>query len=162
MPYKITPADKMHFNGIVDLFCSAEELFMIYPSASWPFDIAQLQQLSRLRTDLTVVLDGELIIGFANLYRNLSGDRIFVGNVVISGAYRGIGLGRQLVCHMCDIVFEHYAKEVHITVFNHNTPALMLYTSLGFKPYDLERRLTPEGKPVMAIHMRLNRRSWHS
>ena len=159
-PYRIIAADTSHFNAILALINSPEELFLIYPSGSWPFDITQLRQLSKTRTDLTVILDDDQVIGFANIYRSLSGDKFFVGNVVISKAYRGQGVGRQLAQHMCDIVFDRYAKEVYISVFNFNTPALTLYTSLGFKPYDLERRRMPNGSISMLIHMRLNRRTW--
>ncbi|MES9853600.1 MAG: GNAT family N-acetyltransferase [Candidatus Thiodiazotropha sp. L084R] len=159
--YQFIPANRSDYGNILSLFQSPDELFMIYPSATWPFDLAQLNKLSDQRTDLTVALKGDMVIGFANLYRNLSGDKVFVGNVVISQAYRGKGVGRQLVCHMCDKVFDCYANEVHITVFNQNTPALALYTSLGFKPYNLELREKPNGEPAIAIHMQLNRRSWH-
>jgi ribosomal protein S18 acetylase RimI-like enzyme len=158
--YHLLPADPSHNQDILSLFRSPEELFLIYPSATWPFDIAQLNKLSQQRTDLTVAMDDDSVIGFANLYRNLSGDKVFIGNVVVSHAYRGKGVGRSVICHMCDQVFEKYASEVHLTVFNQNTPALALYASLGFKPYDLEPRLTPKGESVMAIHMQLNRRSW--
>ncbi|MES9942653.1 MAG: GNAT family N-acetyltransferase [Candidatus Thiodiazotropha sp. 6PLUC2] len=158
--YYFLNADPEHYRAILSLFQSADELFLIYPSATWPFDLTQLEKLAQQRTDLTVVVDDDQVIGFANLYRNLSADKIFVGNVVISQSYRGKGVGRQLVCHMCDLVFDNYASEVHITVFNPNTPALVLYRSLGFKPYDMEVRHTPNGQPIMAIHMQLNRRSW--
>lgn len=156
----LIPANPSHYNGILSLFQSPEELFLIYPSATWPFDLPQLNKLSQQRTDLTVAIDKNAVIGFANLYRNQSGEKVFIGNVVVADAYRGKGVGRRVICHMCDQVFEKYASEVHLTVFNQNTPALILYTSLGFKAYDLELRHTPQGEPVIAIHMQLNRRSW--
>ncbi|MCU7924866.1 MAG: GNAT family N-acetyltransferase [Candidatus Thiodiazotropha sp. (ex Dulcina madagascariensis)] len=158
--YQIIAADASHFNGIVQLIQSPEELFLIHPGGTWPFDTVQLQQLSKARSDFTVVMDQDTIIGFANLYRNLSGDRLFIGNVVVSDSYRGQGVGRRLICHMCDIIFDRYASEVHISVFNFNTPALLLYASLGFKPYDLERRRMPNGDYSVLIHMRLYRRTW--
>ncbi|MCU7917649.1 MAG: GNAT family N-acetyltransferase [Candidatus Thiodiazotropha sp. (ex Epidulcina cf. delphinae)] len=158
--YQIVSADATHFNGIVQLIQSPEELFLIHPSGTWPFDIAQLQQLSQERSNFTVVMDQDTIIGFADLYRNLAGDKLFIGNVVVSDNYRGQGVGRQLICHMCDIIFDRYAPEVHISVFSFNTPALLLYASLGFKPYDLERRRMPNGDFSALIHMRLYRRTW--
>jgi hypothetical protein len=41
-----------------------------------------------------------------------------------------------------------------------NTGALLLYTSLGFKPYQLEQRTMPNGDSTALLHMRLYARSW--
>jgi ribosomal protein S18 acetylase RimI-like enzyme len=158
--YIITAADNTHYSDIVGLFTSPEELFLIYPSGTWPFDHTQLEKLARERSDLTVVLDSEQVIGFANLYRNISGDKVFIGNVVIAQDYRDHGIGRRLVCHMCETIFNHYASTVHISVFTFNTPALLLYASLGFKPYDIELRKMPNGDSAALLHMRLDARSW--
>lgn len=158
--YLITAADKAHYGGIIELFTSPEELFLIYPSGSWPFDKAQLEKLARERRDLTVVLDEKRVIGFANLYTNTSGDRFFIGNVVIADCHRGHGIGRRLICHMCDRIFDNYAATVHLSVFTFNTPALLLYASLGFKPYDIERRAMPSGDNAALLHMRLDAKNW--
>ncbi|MEW8286768.1 MAG: GNAT family N-acetyltransferase [Candidatus Thiodiazotropha endolucinida] len=158
--YDITTADNTHFEGIVELFTTPEEFFLIYPSGTWPFDKAQLERLSRERRDFTVVLDTGRVIGFANLYTSIAGDRYFIGNLVISDAYRGQGIGRRLVRHMCDRIFDRYASTVYISVFTDNTTALLLYASLGFMPYDIERRTTPKGDSAALLHMRLDARSW--
>ncbi|MCG8024782.1 MAG: GNAT family N-acetyltransferase [Candidatus Thiodiazotropha endolucinida] len=158
--YDITAADNNHFEGIVELFTTPEEFFLIYPSGTWPFEKAQLERLSRERRDFTVVLDTGRVIGFANLYTSIAGDRYFIGNLVISDAYRGQGIGRRLIRHMCDRIFERYASTVYISVFTDNTPALLLYASLGFMPYDIERRTTPKGDSAALLHMRLDARSW--
>jgi ribosomal protein S18 acetylase RimI-like enzyme len=158
--YDIMAADNSHYEGIIELFTSPEELFLIYPSGTWPFDRTQLERLNKERSDFTVVLDNRQVIGFANLYTNISGDRYFIGNLVISDAYRGQGIGRHLVCHMCDLIFDHYAATVYIAVFTFNTAALLLYATLGFKPYDIERRTMPNGDSAALLHMRLDARSW--
>ncbi|MCG8049369.1 MAG: GNAT family N-acetyltransferase [Candidatus Thiodiazotropha endolucinida] len=158
--YDITTADNTHFEGIVELFTTPEEFFLIYPSGTWPFDKAQLERLSRERRDFTVVLDTGRVIGFANLYTSIAGDRYFIGNVVISDTYRGQGIGRRLVRHMCDRIFDRYASTVYISVFTDNTPALLLYASLGFMPFNIERRTTPKGDSAALLHMRLDARSW--
>ncbi|MCU7803430.1 MAG: GNAT family N-acetyltransferase [Candidatus Thiodiazotropha sp. (ex Lucinoma borealis)] len=158
--YDIINADSSQYEGILDLIRSPEELFLIYPAATRPFDRTQLERLAEERSDFTVALDNEQVIGFANIYTNISGDKFFIGNVVISDAYRGQGIGRRLVCHMCNRIFEHYASTVHISVFTFNTPALLLYASLGFKPYDIEQRSMPNGNVTGLIHMRLNRKTW--
>lgn len=158
--YEIRTADNTHFEGIVELFTTPEELFLIYPSGSWPFDKAQLERLSRERGDFTVVMDNGRVIGFANLYTSIASDRYFIGNLVISDAYRGQGIGRRLVRHMCDRIFDRYASTVYISVFTDNTPALLLYASLGFMPFDIERRTMPNGDSAALLHMRLDARSW--
>jgi ribosomal protein S18 acetylase RimI-like enzyme len=158
--YELAAADDSHYKGILELFTSPEELFLIYPSGSWPFDRRQLERLGKERSDFTVVMDNQQVIGFANIYTNISSDRYFIGNVVISRAYRGQAIGRRLVCHMCDLIFDHYASTVFISVFTFNTAALLLYASLGFKPYDLERRTMPNGDSAALLHMRLDARSW--
>jgi ribosomal protein S18 acetylase RimI-like enzyme len=158
--YQFAAAEPTHYEAIISLIKSPQELFLVYPSADWPFDRAQLEKLASERTDLTVVLDGDRVVGFANLYSNLSGSKRFIGNLVVCREYRGKGVGRALLRYMCGRVFERYANEVHLTVFSHNLPALTLYGSMGFKPYDMELRNMPSGGQAMAIHMRLNRRSW--
>lgn len=42
--YGITPADDSYFEGIVELFTSPEELFLICPSGTWPFSRKQLER----------------------------------------------------------------------------------------------------------------------
>ncbi|MBV2108340.1 MAG: GNAT family N-acetyltransferase [Candidatus Thiodiazotropha sp. (ex Ctena orbiculata)] len=158
--YDITAADSSHFDEIVDLFTSPEELFMIYPGGTWPFDRLQLARLEEERSDFTVVLDDKRVIGFANLYKNISGDRFFIGNVIVAEAYRGQGIGRRLVCHMCGLIFDLYAPTVYLSVFTSNTSALLLYASLGFKPFDMEQRTAPNGDNTALLHMRLDARSW--
>jgi ribosomal protein S18 acetylase RimI-like enzyme len=57
---------------------------------------------------------------------------------------------------MVQLAFEKYrVPEVRISVFDSNVPALLLYGTLGFRPYDLEQRIDPEGNRVALIHMRL-------
>ncbi|MES9972371.1 MAG: GNAT family N-acetyltransferase [Candidatus Thiodiazotropha sp.] len=154
--FKIIAGDESHYEGIMALFTSPEELYLIFPSGSWPFDREQLERLSKQRSDFTVVLDDDRVIGFANIYTNTAGNRYFIGNVVISRDYRGQGVGRQLVGHMCGLIFEHYASTAYISVFAFNTTALLLYSSLGFKPYDIEQRNMPNGDLAALVHMRLD------
>jgi ribosomal protein S18 acetylase RimI-like enzyme len=61
---------------------------------------------------------------------------------------------------MCDLIFDHYASTVYISVFNNNTKALLLYMSLGFKPFEIEQRRMSNGATTALIHMRLNMRNW--
>lgn len=155
---QIREATTEDFEAIVRLVPSQEELFLVYPKGKHPFSVSQLRALADVRKELTVaVQDGE-IIGFANLYDLEARQWAFIGNVVVSRAFRGKGLGRQLVAHMVRVAFEKYrVPEVRISVFSENTPALLLYANLHFAPYSIDARQDPSGKRVALVHMRLSR-----
>jgi hypothetical protein len=52
-------------------------------------------------------------------------------------------------------VSKHQAKEVSISCFNQNVIGLLLYSKIGFKPYDIEERKDYTGNRVALIHMLL-------
>jgi ribosomal protein S18 acetylase RimI-like enzyme len=149
------------FENIVRLVPSPEELFLVYPAGTYPFTVAQLQALAAVRKELTVGVIGQELVGFANLYGLQAGHCAFIGNVVIGRSFRGEGLGRRLVDHMVHTAFKKYdLPEVRISVFSENTPALLLYASLGFKPYAVEARQHPSGRRAALIHMGVIRRGY--
>lgn len=155
---EIREATAEDFEAIVRLVPSQEELFLVYPKGKHPFSVGQLRALAEVRKELTVVVRNKEVIGFANLYDLEAYHWAFIGNIVISRTFRGAGLGRKLVDHMVRVAFEKYGlPETRISVFSENTPALLLYASLGFKPYSIEARQDPTGKRVALIHMRLRR-----
>jgi RimJ/RimL family protein N-acetyltransferase len=60
---------------------------------------------------------------------------------------------------MLKCCFEKYhLPKVNISVFSHNIPALVLYSRLGFTPYELEERQDFSGQKTVMIHMTLSRR----
>lgn len=148
-----TPQD---YESIVRLVPTQTELFLVYPKGKYPFTVDQVEFLAESRKELTVCINNDDVVAFANLYDIEPGQHGFVGNVIVSHNYRGQGIGRQLVTHMIQQAFNKYAvSEVRISVFNDNTPALLLYTALNFKPYAIETRINPLGKRVGLIHMRI-------
>ena len=153
-----TPTD---FDAIVRLVPSQEELFLIYPQGTHPFSVSQLRALAAVRKELTVALREGAVIGFANLYDLEPNRWAFIGNVVISRAWRGAGLGRRLVAHMIQVAFAKYrVGEVRLSVFSENTPALLLYASLHFQPYAVEERQAPSGQRVALLHLALSRETY--
>ena len=155
---QIRVATDQDFEEICSLFTSEEEVFWIYPGGIYPFTTNQLQCLSEVRQDLTVGVDDGKVIGFANLYNFEPGQYLFIGNVVVSTEYRGKGLGRELVAHMLDLATNKYTlPEVRIAVFSNNIRALLLYSSFGFSPYQVEERKDFSGKRVALIKMKLRR-----
>ena len=152
---KFRPATEKDFAGICQLIKSKEELFLVYPNGQYPFTVDQVRKLSQTRKELTVAVEENKIIGFANFYNYEAKKLAFIGNVVIDKDHRGKGSGKELVTHMLKTAFEkHKLAEIRISVFNDNTPALLLYSGFGFSPYEIEERKDPSGKRVALIHMK--------
>lgn len=151
------PVAEKDYPTICHLVESEEELFRIYPRGTYPLTPEQIGKLARERLALTVAeLDGS-IIGFANLYDHEPHASAFIGNAVIDKCQRGKGYGRALINHMVCIAFDELdLPEARISVFADNTPALLLYHALGFRPCDMEERQTRQGKRTALIHMALN------
>jgi ribosomal protein S18 acetylase RimI-like enzyme len=133
-------------------------LFFLFPKAVFPLTPTQLQDAIEQRSDSMVVeLSGE-IVAFANFYRWESGGRCSIGNVIVSPAARGRGVGRYLIEQMLGLAFsKHQASEVTVSCFNQNVAGLLLYPKLGFQPYAVEERQNKKGNRVALIHMRLQR-----
>jgi ribosomal protein S18 acetylase RimI-like enzyme len=147
-------ATEDHFADITALVRSPEELYLVYPSGRYPWDIAQLKRLAQLRSDLTVALvDGE-VAAFANLYDLVPNKSAFIGNLVVSPGYKRLGIGRSLTLHMMEICEGTYRARPHLSVFGFNAPAILLYTRLGFTPYAVEPREDLKGETVALFHMR--------
>ena len=109
------------------------------------------------RTDSTVVLLGERVVGFANFYICEPGEKCAIGNVVVAPKIRGYGVGKYLIETMVQIALtKHRAKEVHISCFNQNVAGLLLYQKLGFMPVVIEERFDKEGNRVALIHMKFS------
>jgi ribosomal protein S18 acetylase RimI-like enzyme len=147
-------ATKEHFAEIAALVKSPEELYLVYPSGHYPWDSLQLRQLAHMRSDLTVALvDGE-VAAFANLYDVIPNQSAFIGNLIVSPRYKRMGIGRSLTVHMIEICEKKYRARPHLSVFGFNAPAILLYSSLDFKPYAVEPREDLKGEPVVLFHMR--------
>lgn len=137
---------------------SEDELFFLFPKASYPLMPSQLLKAIESRSDSTVVeRDGE-VVGFANFYRWEPGGCCSIGNVIVPPAARGHGVGRYLIKKMIGLAFSrHRASEVKVSCFNGNVVGLLLYTKLGFQPFAVEERQNKRGNRVALIHMRLRR-----
>lgn len=153
---KLRAATTGDFEAIVRLIPTQEELFLVYPKGKHPFTVEQVHDLAASRSELTVAVESGKVIGFANLYDVQQEQWAFIGNVIVAPYFRGQGFGRLLVSHMIRLAFDKYdVREVRISVFNDNTPALLLYAGMNFSPYAVEERTNPSGMQVDLIHMRL-------
>lgn len=133
------------------------ELFYLYPKATFPLTVDQLQSSIEQRVESTVLIVDSKVAGFANFYRWEPGIVCTIGNVVVSPAVRGKGAGQFLIRAMIKIAKEKYhVSAVQLSCFNINTYALFFYSRLGFKPYGFEERIDPYGNPIISIHMTMN------
>ena len=154
---ELREASARDYQEICDLIKSETELFMVYPTGTFPLDVKQLEDLSKERKDLTVAINDSKVIGFANFYNYVALKSAFIGNVVVKHRLRGKGLGRKIVSYMLDLAFKkHKLQEVHLSVFSHNIKALLLYSSFGFRPYDMEERRDHANKRAVLLHMKLS------
>jgi ribosomal protein S18 acetylase RimI-like enzyme len=155
---ELREATTSDFDAIVRLIPTEDELFRVYPKGKHPFTLEQVQSLAESREELTIAVDGGEVVAFANLYNVIQGKSAFIGNVVVAKKWRGQGVGRLLICHMIRQAFDKYnVGETRISVFNDNTPALLLYAGMNFKPYAVEERTNLLGERVGLIHMRLRK-----
>jgi RimJ/RimL family protein N-acetyltransferase len=153
------PAGEEDYPAIGGLVTSEEELFCVYPRGHYPFDVQQIRVLARERHELTVAIVKGKVVGFTNLYDMEAQYQAFIGNVIIEKTLRGCGIGRKMIGVMLKFCFEkHCLPKVNISVFSHNIPALVLYSRLGFSPFDLEERQDFAGQKTVMIHMTLPRK----
>ena len=75
--------------------------------------------------------------------------------MVVDSEIRGKGLGRKLLAYMVGLARNKYLlPEVRISVFSDNIKATLLYSSCGFRPYQIEERRDFSGRRVALIHMK--------
>lgn len=152
------PIAKNDIQAICSFPQSEDELFFLFPKAAFPLAPSQLQDAIAQRSDSTVVELGGEVVAFANFYRWETGGCCSIGNVIVSQAARGRGVGHYLIEKMIGLAFsKHQATEVTVSCFNQNVAGLLLYPKLGFQPYAIEERQDKKGNRVALIHMRLPR-----
>lgn len=146
------------FQAICNLIPNEEELFLVYPKGKYPLTLEQVEKLFQRRLEPTVLLTEGKVAGFGDFYRYKRGKSVFIGNVVIDRSQRGRGLGKEIVLHLIQLAFrEHDLPKVRISVFSRNAAALLLYGSLGFKPYAMEEQRDFRGDRVALLHLSLKR-----
>lgn len=154
------PVEEKDISIICGFPQNEDELFFLFPKASFPLAPSQLQEAIESRSDSTVVELSGTVSAFANFYCWETGGRCSIGNVVVSPEARGHGVGRYLIEKMIDLaVTKHGATEVGVSCFNSNVVGLLLYSKLGFQPYAVEERRDKRGNRVALIHMRLDRKT---
>ncbi|MEO0869076.1 MAG: N-acetyltransferase [Cyanobacteria bacterium J06642_11] len=151
---KFIPATENNYQAIGHLVTSPEELYLVCPTGRYPWDVSQLRTIASQRHALTVGLIDQTVVAFSNLYDLVPQRSAFIGNVIVAKDHRGQGIGKALIQHMMTICQTTYGAVPHLSVFNNNTRALLLYTALGFVPYAVETRFDLHQNKVAMIHMR--------
>lgn len=132
-----------------------EELFFMFPKAEYPLTESQLESAINSRFDSTVVLFNNAIVGFANFYEVKKNKYSSIGNVVVDANYRNLGIGKYLIQTMEQISIEKYnVSEFHLSCFNTNTKGILLYSKLGYVPYETEKWLNPQNESLALIKMK--------
>lgn len=117
-----------------------EELFFMFPKAEYPLTFNQLKHNAQSRFNSTVIIQDGNIIGYANFYEVIKNKYCSIGNVIIKPNCRGKGIGEFLINTMERIAIKEYnISEIHLSCFNTNTIGILLYSKLGYKPYEIEK-----------------------
>ena len=146
-------------NDDLDTICkfprNAEELFFMFPKAEYPLTVTQLEETLKNRFDPTVILYNEEIVGYANFYEVEENYYCSIGNVIIKPDYRNKGIGQYLINTMENIALQKYkVSEYRLSCFNTNTNGILLYSKLGYKPFDIEKWENKDGHPLALIRMK--------
>ena len=132
-----------------------EELFFMFPKAEYPLTESQLESAINSRLDSTVILFNDIIVGFANFYEVKKSQYASIGNVVVDANYRNLGIGKYLIQTMEQIAIEKYGVlELHLSCFNTNTKGILLYSKLGYLPYETEKWLSFQNESLALIKMK--------
>ncbi|ALJ37541.1 N-acetyltransferase [Azospirillum brasilense] len=154
----LTDADIPH---ICRFARNREELYFLFPRATWPLTPEQVRASLAVRRDPTVVLRGGEVVGYANFATFEEGCSASLGNVSAAPWVRRTGVAKHLVRIMMDRAFDHHGlPELVLRCFNTNTPGLLLYAAMGFVPIAIEERTAPWGDRLALLTLRIDRARW--
>jgi len=158
MPMNHRPVEEKDILSICGFPQNEDELFFLSPKLEFPLTPSQLRHAIAKRSDSTVVEKNGKVLAFANFYQWEFGGRCSIGNVIVSSAARGQGVGHYLIEHMINLAFsKHQAKEVTVSCFNRNIAGLLFYPKLGFQPFAIEERQDKKENRIALVHMKLLR-----
>lgn len=90
-----------------------------------------------------VVERGQRLVGvlLANFHWSVkfAGRSLWIEALYVDPMARRLGVGRALVDHLLDWAYEHQIRGVDIEAYHGNTPASVLYRTMGFRRLGRER-----------------------
>ena len=154
-PFWHRPIKDEDFGSICQFPQDENELFFMFPKADYPLTIEQLKSAIENRSDSTVILLDNTVIGLANFYEKIIGQYCSIGNVIIHPLFRGKNAGKYLISLIENIAVQKYnSVETRISCFNQNVAGLLLYSKLGYFPFEIERQLDKKSMPVALIKLK--------
>lgn len=133
---------------------NAVELFAMYPSGKYPLTPEQLEKAARVRWHPTVVLYNNCPVGYANFYGLEEKVKCSLGNVIVDPLHRGKGASSELIQEMIRLAKEELkVQRLELICHNTNTPGLLFYTKLGFKPFAIRKMKNHMGETIAGILM---------
>lgn len=148
------PAQEQDLARVAGFATTADELFFVHPTATFPLTAQQLLPNFQQRKGNTVILHQDQVAGFANYINVIEGDSATIGNVIIDPAQRGRGIGKDLLTEMARHAKASYGvTRTVIPCFNTNTAGLHFYHSLGYVPFKGEPRTDWKGDAVFLIYL---------
>lgn len=93
------------------------------------------KQLAMPNSPLFLLLDNDTVIGMltVGIYLSPTGSKAWIEDVVVDNAYRGRGLGKQLVIHAIDYCKTQGVDTLMLTSKPKRIATNALYQSLGFE-----------------------------
>jgi RimJ/RimL family protein N-acetyltransferase len=135
--YAIRPVEEKDLERIIGFFAEEKDLRYSFPEAPYPLPAEFLKQSIDSRSDSSVVVQNNAPVAFANLFNIVPGEECTIGNVIVDKKHRRKGAAQFLIHAMIDIAVErHQVGRVIVPCWSENTAGLMLYTRLGFRPFD--------------------------
>lgn len=131
---------------------TAEELYFMFPKATWPLTAGAVLEAAAQRHDATTVEWEGRVVAYANLVRIEPHHFAAIGNVVVAAEARGKGAGRFLIEAMVVKGFAHGVREVRVSCHGANAAGLLMYAALGFEPYGIEKVEDWMGRRAALIH----------
>lgn len=116
-------------------------LFELRGESNSAAEIGNLEEvINNPESAIIVARDGGRIVGvsFLFMYQKLGKKKGWVEDVVVSGAYRGRGLGTKLMEKIIEIARSRKLTSLQLTSRLHRAAAHALYQKLGFKKYDTQ------------------------
>jgi ribosomal protein S18 acetylase RimI-like enzyme len=104
------------------------------PRLNWPLDAKQLLDLEHVAGLIPWVLvdDSREAVPLGHFDIDLTGRSAQIGRVIVDPASRGRGLGTELMRLAVEEVRGMDVAELGLYVIDGNTPAIRIYTGLGF------------------------------
>ncbi|MEK5254464.1 GNAT family N-acetyltransferase [Paenibacillus sp. FSL F4-0125] len=157
MKYSYRKAVSTDYATICAFPKDSTEVFFMSPKLEYPLTSEQLEQAAQGRDKQTVILnEHDQVIGYANLYYQQEQELYWLGNVIISPDYRGKGAAEYLIHTMLAAAKEDLQlHELHLVCHNVNTKGMLLYSRLGFKPYEIVKRTGPQETTIAGIFMKI-------